>query len=57
MWNLEALDWDTGESVFYRPMSIWPLHNSFYASTQVGPFGGIWTGTVSGAVQLSVDQE
>ncbi|MCG8672643.1 MAG: hypothetical protein MI867_24790 [Pseudomonadales bacterium] len=57
VWNLEALDWDTGESVFYRPMSIWPLHNSFYASTQVGPFGGIWTGTVSGAVQLSVDQE
>lgn len=53
VWNLEALDWDTGESAFYRPMSKWFWHNSFYASTQVGPFGGIWSGTVTGAIQLT----
>lgn len=53
VWNLEALDWDTGDSVFYRPMSRWFWHNSFYAGTQVGPFGDIWSGTVTGAIQLS----
>lgn len=52
IWNLEALDWDTGASVFYRPMSIWPTHNSFYAGTQIGPFEDIWSGTVTGAIQL-----
>lgn len=56
IWNLEALDWDTGESVFYRPMSKWFWHNSFYAGTQVGPFSDIWSGTVSGAIQLTTDE-
>ncbi|MCG8312788.1 MAG: hypothetical protein MI976_06180 [Pseudomonadales bacterium] len=55
VWNLEALDWDTGASVFYRPMSRWPIHNSFYAGTQIGPFQDIWSGTVSGAIQLPTE--
>lgn len=53
VWNLEALDWDTGSSAFYRPMSSLFIHNSFYASTQIGPYGDIWTGTTSGVVQLA----
>lgn len=53
VWNLEALDWDSGESVFYRPMSRWFWHNSFYASTQIGPFGDIWSGSTTGAYQLT----
>ncbi len=54
-WNLEAMDWDTGESVFYRPMSKWFWHNSFYAATQIGPFGDVWSGTTTGAIQLTND--
>lgn len=52
VWNIEALDWDTGVSRFYRPMTSFFIHNSFYASTQIGPFGDIWTGTTSGVVQV-----
>lgn len=53
VWNLEAIDWTTGVSAFYRPMSALPIHNSFYASTQIGPWGDIWTGTTTGVVQLA----
>lgn len=56
VWNLEALNWDTGASVFYRPMSALPIHNSFYASTQIGPWGDIWSGTTTGVVQLAPRQ-
>lgn len=53
VWNIEALDWSTGASVFYRPMSALPHHNSFYASTQIGPWGDLWSGTGTGVVQLA----
>lgn len=53
VWNVEGLDWDSGASVFYRPMSALPIHNSFYASTQIGPWGDIWTGTTTGVVQIA----
>jgi len=52
-WNVEALDWDTGSSAFYKPMSSWFYYNSFYAATQVGPAGGIWTGTVTGVAKVT----
>ncbi len=52
-WNIEALDWDTGASVFHKPMSKWFWYNSFYAATQIGPFGGIWTGTVTGVAKVA----
>jgi hypothetical protein len=52
VWNVEALDWETGVSVFYRPISRWFFHNSFYAATQVGPYGDIWSGTFSGVMRL-----
>lgn len=53
VWNIEGLDWDTGASVFHKPMSKGFWYNSFYAATQIGPFGGIWTGTVSGAAKVT----
>lgn len=53
VWNIEALDWSTGQSVFYKNMSRLPIHNSFYASAQIGPFGDIWTGTFTGVVQVA----
>lgn len=56
VWNVEGLNWDTGASVFYRPMTALPIHNSFYASTQIGPWGDIWTGTTTGIVQLAPRQ-
>lgn len=52
-WNVEALDWDTGSSVFFKPMSKWFYYNSFYAATQIGPFGGIWTGTITGVAKVT----
>ncbi|PCJ42271.1 MAG: hypothetical protein COA99_08430 [Moraxellaceae bacterium] len=52
-WNVEALNWDTGESVFFKPISKWFFYNSFYAATQIGPQGGIWTGTITGVTKLS----
>ena len=52
-WNVEALDWDTGASVFFKPISTWFYYNSFYAATQIGPRGGIWTGTATGVAKLN----
>jgi len=51
VWNVEALDWVSGESRFFKPFSAWFIHNSFYAATQIGPFGDIWSGTVTGVLQ------
>lgn len=56
VWNVEGIDWSTGMSAFYRPMSALPVHNSFYASTQIGPWGDIWTGTTTGVVQIAPRQ-
>ena len=52
VWNVEALDWDTGESVFHKSTSAWFTRNSFYAATQIGPNGGIWSGSISGLYQI-----
>ena len=43
-WTLEALDWNTGESVFYVPLRHKLKFNSFYAGTQIGPNGDIVSG-------------
>lgn len=53
VWNIEGLDWNTGASVFYKPLSTLPIHNSFYASTQIGPWGDIWSGTTTGVMQIA----
>lgn len=52
VWNVEALDWDTGASVFYKPMKNKFTHNSFYAATQIGPNRDIWSGSFSGLFKL-----
>lgn len=53
VWNLEGIDWGTGESRFYRATGYSPVtNNSFYASTQIGPDRSVVTGTVSGVLRL-----
>jgi hypothetical protein len=51
-WTLEALDWDTGESVFYSNIGIGLQYNSAYAAAQVGLDGCIYSGTAIGLVNL-----
>jgi hypothetical protein len=48
IWTLEALDWDTGESVFHREVGPDLKFNSAYAATEVGLFGSLCTGTLTG---------
>ncbi len=47
-WTLEAVDWNTGDSRFCRETDPLPFNNSFYAATEVGPDGCIYTGTFGG---------
>ncbi|MDI6874368.1 MAG: PKD domain-containing protein [Actinomycetota bacterium] len=59
-WTLEAVDWDNGKSRFYYriPISIFgivnfgqdflPFANSFYAATEIGLDGCVYTGTFGG---------
>ncbi len=51
-WTLEALDWDTGESVFHHVIGPLPQYNSAYAATEIGHFGGLYTGTVLGVLRM-----
>jgi hypothetical protein len=47
-WGLEGLDFATGASRLWVPTTPLPYENSFYAATEVGPDGAIWTGTFGG---------
>jgi len=47
-WGLEGIDFATGTSKLWAPSSSSPTENSFYAATEVGPDGAIWTGTFGG---------
>ena len=51
-WTLEALRWDTGDSVFAQALSSGTPWNSFYAATEIGPSGTIVSGTFGGVVDL-----
>ena len=51
-WTLEALDWNTGESVFFIPISKKLKYNSYYAGTQIGPNGDIVSGAFSGTMRF-----
>ncbi len=44
VWNLEALDWNTGESIFHIPLGKQLKFNSYYAGTQIGARGEIVSG-------------
>jgi hypothetical protein len=47
-WGLEGLDFATGEDRLWVPAGRSPNENSFFAGTEVGPDGSIWTGTFQG---------
>jgi hypothetical protein len=50
-WGLEALDWETGEQVFFVESGREPTQNSFWAATTVGPDEAIWSGTFGGVTR------
>ena len=52
VWTLEGLDWDTGEVVLTVPTTAFPMSNSFYAATTVGPDETVWTGTFGGVTRF-----
>ena len=47
-WGLAGLDFATGMSRLWVPTTPLPSENSFYAATEIGPDGAIWTGTFGG---------
>ena len=52
-WTLEGVDWDSGESVFHRPLTRSSKSNSFYSATEIGMNGNIFTGTFGGMLKFS----
>lgn len=51
-WTMEALDWNTGESVFYGILGPTPIFNSAYAATEIGLDGFLFSGTALGMVRV-----
>lgn len=52
-WTFEALDWDTGESVFSYQYGITPIFNSAYAGTEIGLDSSLYSGTLFGMVRMT----
>ena len=52
VWTLEGIDFETGEAVLTVPTTAFPSNNSFYAATQVGPDGSVWTGNFGGITRF-----
>jgi hypothetical protein len=48
VWGLEGIDFDTGKDALWVPAGATATENSFFAGTEVGPDGRIWTGTFQG---------
>lgn len=51
-WTIEAINWENGEAVWYAKVSPLPAHNSFYAATEIGPDGCVYSGTLWGIVRF-----
>ncbi|MDX1510789.1 MAG: hypothetical protein R3249_05550 [Nitriliruptorales bacterium] len=51
VWTLEGIDIETGEVVLTVPSAPFPMENSFYAATTVGPDESVWTGTFGGVTR------
>ncbi|MCP4136156.1 MAG: hypothetical protein GY754_34615 [bacterium] len=51
-WTFEALDWDTGASVFSYTYGYLSLYNSAYAATEIGYDSCLYTGTFGGMVKM-----
>ena len=47
-WTFEAVNWDTGESLFHVPLGASPLFNSIWAATVIGPQGILGSGASLG---------
>ena len=52
-YTIEAVDWDTGRSLFYVELSHSLLANALYAATEVGTNNDIVMGTLSGLVRVA----
>jgi hypothetical protein len=52
VWNLTALDWDTGEVAFRHELDPAIQHNSYYAGSEVGPGGSIYSGAAGTVMQF-----
>ncbi len=52
-WTLEGLDWKSGRSIFFRQLSRGSDNNSFYAATEIGLQGSIYTGTFGGMLKFA----
>ncbi len=53
VWNLEAVDWNSGDNVFHIPLGREVKYNSYYAATEIGPNGEIVSGALTGLMRLS----
>jgi len=51
-WTLEAIDWDTGESVFYYEVGDRVRHNSGMSTVAIGPDSSIYYGTFLGLIRI-----
>lgn len=51
-WGLEAMNWDTGASVFYKGLGYLEKYNSIYAATQIGDNQDVLSGTFGGVVKI-----
>jgi hypothetical protein len=52
IWNIEAVDWNSGQSAFHKATKRKYSFNSFYAATQIGYNASILYGTFNGVVKL-----
>ncbi|MGA8846985.1 MAG: hypothetical protein WB471_10265, partial [Nocardioides sp.] len=52
VWTLEGLDWDSGDVELTVETTAFPMSNSFYAATTIGPGGTIWTGNFGGVTRF-----
>ncbi len=52
VYTIEAMDWDTGKSLFHVELGPSLLVNSLYAATEVGPDSDIVMGTLAGMIRV-----
>lgn len=48
IWTLEGIDVETGAVELTAPTAPFPMQNSIYAATTIGPDGSVWSGTFGG---------
>ncbi|MFB6164327.1 MAG: hypothetical protein ABEJ31_04135 [Haloarculaceae archaeon] len=53
VWNLTALEWDTGEVAFRYDLDPLVQHNSYYAATEIGPDRAVYAGAAGTVMQFA----